>query len=415
MNLNLFLAKRIGSKMDATGKLSRMGSTISIVSVAVSIAVIIIATAVSDGFKHELREKARGYSSDFVLAAPGEEIISTATPVGAHLSYKGKLEEISGIESVEEVSYTQGILKGEEEIGGIVLKGIDSTYTLDFYKRHLVEGELPNLTGKRPSNEIMISKRLANTLQYQVGEMITAYFATEQVKVRRFVIKGIFDAQLEEFDKHLAIGDIRQVNRINGWNDRISGYEIFTEKRDNIGNGKIADAIEETIYKYTTEEDPSIAVTTLEEKYYILYDWLNLLDLNVLIILALMMAVAGFNMVSALLIMLFERISQIGLLKAMGMSNKDVAKVFITKSAMVVLQGMAIGNTLALALCLLQQQFGIITLNPDNYFVSSVPISFEITSILIMNLVAFIAIMIIMLLPCLFIARINPATTMRVK
>lgn len=413
MNLNLFLAKRIGGKADATGKLSRMGSVISIASVAVSVCVIIIATAVSDGFRSELREKARGYSSDLILAAPGEEITSTTHPVTSDLSYKGKLVEIPGIESVSGVSYTQGILKTNDEIGGMILKGVDSTYNLNFYKRHLVQGTLPNFSGKRASDEIMMSKRLANTLQYKVGDKVTAWFIGEQVRVRRFHLTGIFDAQLEELDKHLAIGDIRQVNRINGWDNKISGYEISVGK--NTPKEDIGQAIEQAIFKYQTDDDPSVAVTTLEEKYYILYDWLNLLDLNVLIILALMMAVAGFNMVSALLIMLFERISQIGLLKALGMGNAAVAKIFLTKSALVALQGMAIGNTLAIALCLLQQHLGIISLNPDNYFVSAVPISLEAYSIILMNIIAFSAIMAIMLLPCLFITGINPATTMRVK
>lgn len=413
MNLNLFLAKRIGGKADATGKLSRMGSVISIASVAVSVCVIIIATAVSDGFRRELREKARGYSSDLILAAPGEEITSTNHPVTSDLSYKGKLVEIPGIESVSGVSYTQGILKTNDEIGGIILKGVDSTYNLNFYNRHLVQGTLPNFSGKRASDEIMMSKRLANTLQYKVGDKVTAWFIGEQVRVRRFHLTGIFDAQLEELDKHLAIGDIRQVNRINGWDNKISGYEISVGK--NTSKEDIGQAIEQAIFKYQTDDDPSVAVTTLEEKYYILYDWLNLLDLNVLIILALMMAVAGFNMVSALLIMLFERISQIGLLKALGMGNAAVAKIFLTKSALVALQGMAIGNALAIALCLLQQHLGIISLNPDNYFVSAVPISLEAYSIILMNIIAFSAIMTIMLLPCLFITGINPATTMRVK
>lgn len=414
MNLNLFLAKRIGSKTDATGKLSRMGSRISIISVAISIAVIIIACAVADGFRSEIKEKARGYSSDIVLTIPGEEVVTNTQPVRYPLSYLDKLEGLEFVGSIKGVAYTQGILKKDDEIGGIILKGVDSTYNMDFYTKHLVAGKLPLLTGKRASNEIIISRTLANALQFSVGDKATAYFAGEQARVRKYDIVGIFDAQLQDFDKYLAIADIRQVTRLNGWKNEVSGYEIMMK------NGldpslNHTEAIEKIIYNNTTEEDTRVAPTTLVEKYYIFFDWLTLMDLNVLIILALMMAVAGFNMVSALLIMLFERISQIGLLKAMGMSNSGVAKVFLTKAAITVLQGMFFGNTLALIICLAQLYFNIMPLNPENYFVSYVPISIEWGTILLMNLIAFAAIMLVMLLPTIFIGKINPATTMRVK
>lgn len=414
MNLNLFLAKRIGSKTDATGKLSRMGSRISIISVAVSITVIIVACAVAGGFRKEILDKARGYSSDIVLAAPGEEIIACTKPVKHPLSYLKELEGLEFVGSIKGVAYTQGILKEDDEIGGIILKGVDSTYNMDFYARHLVEGKLPSFGGKRASNEIMVSSTLANAMQYKVGDKATAYFAGEQARVRRYDIVGIFDAQLQDFDKYLAIADIRQVTRLNGWKDEVSGYEIMMAGNGNPSEKEMA-AIDELIYKHTTEEDSPVAPTTLAQKYYIFYDWLTLLDLNVLIILALMMAVAGFNMVSALLIMLFERISQIGLLKAMGMSNSGVAKVFLTKAALTVAQGMLAGNTLALAICLAQQHLKIMPLDPANYFVSYVPIHLEWGTILLMNLIAFAAIMLIMLLPVIFIGKINPATTMRVK
>ena len=175
------------------------------------------------------------------------------------------------------------------------------------------------------------------------------------------------------------------------------------------------DAIAQVIYENSLTEDSQVAATVLQEKYYTLFDWLNLLDLNVVIVLSLMIAVAGFNMVSSLLIMLFERISQIGLLKALGMTNRAVAKVFIAKAAMVVLQGMFWGNLLGVGFCLLQGKYHILTLDPDNYFVPWVPVSLEASSVVVMNLVAFGAIMAIMLLPCLFISKVDPATTMRVK
>ena len=415
MNFNWFIAQRIGNKADATGRLSKMGTAISVFSVAVSVAVIVAVTAVADGFRGEISGKVRSFSGDVVLAAPGSDILNVAKPVDAPLSYLPKLEELPFVERVSGVAYRQGVIKGAEEISGLMLKGVDSLYNLDSYSSSLLQGTLPNRRGKAPSNEVMVSKSLAKVLQLQAGDKITAYFPSEQLKVRRFTITGIFDTGLEQFDKYLAIGDIRQVVRLNGWDSQLSGYEIFL---NNAGAGvtlEQEDAIAQVIYENSLTEDSQVAATVLQEKYYTLFDWLNLLDLNVVIVLSLMIAVAGFNMVSSLLIMLFERISQIGLLKALGMTNRAVAKVFIAKAAMVVLQGMFWGNLLGVGFCLLQGKYHILTLDPDNYFVPWVPVSLEASSVVVMNLVAFGAIMAIMLLPCLFISKVDPATTMRVK
>ncbi len=412
MNFYLFLAGKIGSKADSTGRLSRMGTTISVVSVAVSVAVIVIAVAVSNGFRREISDKARGFAGDIVLSEPGLDIAGESGPVGQDLSYKAKIEELPFVERVEGVAYRQGILKTDDEIGGVLIKGVDSTYNMDFYARYLVEGELPDLRGKRVSNDIIISRRLADALQYKVGDRVVAYFIGQQVMVRSFNLVGIFDAQLEQLDKYLALADLRHVQRLNGWENGVSGFEIYLGREE---SPEDVDAIGDIVYANQLERDTPVIPVSIRDKYYVLYDWLHLLDINVLIVLALMIAVAGFNMVSGLLIMLFERISQIGLLKSLGMSDMAISRIFIVKSALVVLKGMLWGNALALLICVLQKKFSIIALNPDNYFVSSVPVEFTFSWILGMNAIAFAAIMLIMLLPCLFISRIDPAATMRVK
>jgi lipoprotein-releasing system permease protein len=387
-----------------------------VVSVAVSVAVIVAVTAVADGFRNEIAGKVRSFSGDVVLAAPGSDILNVAKPVDAPLSYLQKLQELPFVERVSGVAYRQGVIKGEEEISGLMLKGVDSLYNLESYSGSLLQGTLPKLNGKAPSNEVVISRSLADALKLNAGDKITAYFPDEQLKVRRFTISGVFDTGLEQFDKYLAIGDIRQVVRLNGWGDnQLSGYEIFLNNEAAGVTLEQEDAIAQVIYENSLTEDSQVAATVLQEKYYTLFDWLNLLDLNVVIVLSLMIAVAGFNMVSSLLIMLFERISQIGLLKALGMTNRAVAKVFIAKAAMVVLQGMLWGNVLGVGFCLLQGKYHILTLNPQDYFVPWVPVSLEASTVLITNLVAFAAIMAIMLLPCLFISKVDPATTMRVK
>ncbi len=415
MNLNLFFAKRIGSKVDATGKLSRTGSIISVVSVSVSIAVIVIVAAIVNGFRKEISAKVRNFSADVVLAAPGNDILNVMRPINDTLSYLEKLTQLPFVDRVNGVAYAHGVIKGDEEISGLLLKGVDSTYNMNSYKTSLIQGTLPKLNGKGISNEVIVSKSLARVLGYNVGDKVTAYFPADQLKVRRFTVTGIFDTGLEQFDQYLVIGDLRHIGRINGWRNRLSGYEIFLKKE----TGKISkseeDAIDNVIYSNSLTEDPEIAVTIVQEKYYNFFDWLNMLDMNVVIILSLMIAVAGFNMVSSLLIMLFERISQIGLLKALGMSNGAVSGIFLTKASMTVLQGMIWGNIVGITFCILQDKYHLIHLNPDNYFVPYVPISMGASSVLLTNLVAFAVIMAVMLLPCHFISKIDPASTMRVK
>ena len=415
MNFNWFIAQRIGNKVDATGGLSRMGTAISVVSVAVSIAVIVAVSAVADGFRGEIAGRVRNFSGDIVLAAPGSDILNVAKPLEVPISYLNKIEELPFVDRVSGVAYKQGVIKGDSEISGLMLKGVDSLYNMESYSVSLLQGSLPKLTGKAPTNEVMVSRSLADMLQLKVGDKITSYFPDEQLKVRRFSITGIFDTGLEQFDQYLAVGDIRQVVRLNGWSNQLSGYEIFLKNEGAKVTLEQEDAIAEVIYNNSLTEDSQVAATVLQEKYYYLFDWLNLLDLNVVIILSLMIAVAGFNMVSSLLIMLFERISQIGLLKALGMTNRAVAKVFVVKAAMVVLQGMLWGNLLAVGFCMLQGKYHILTLNPRDYFVPWVPVSLEVSTVIVTNLVSFAAIMIIMLLPCLFISKVDPASTMRVK
>ncbi len=412
MNLNLFLAKRVGGKVGSQGRLGRTGTVISVVSVAVSVAVIVIATAVSNGFREEIVSKARGYSGDIVLAESGVDIVNESAPVPDSLQFWKLVGELPFVERLHGASYKHGIVKSDDEIEGILFKGVDSLYNLGFYGDYLVEGQLPNFSGKGASNDMLVSRQLADAMQFKVGDKVTAYFIGEQVRIRRFNLVGVFDAQLEQFEKSLAVVDMRHINRLNGWDGEVSGYEVYLSepaRREHV------EEIQNLYYMSGSEDGPSIYPVTLKDKYYILFDWLNLLDINVVVILALMIAVAGFNMVSGLLILLFEKISFIGLLKALGMTTWGVSKVFLAKSAMIVLQGMVYGNAVAAALCYLQSEAAIIKLDPANYFVPAVPISFNPASVLLMNLIAFAAILLIMLLPCIFISRINPASTMRVK
>lgn len=423
MNLNILIAQRIGKKAAAKGKLSRISNIIASVSVALSIVIIIVAIAVAGGFRNEIREKASGFSGDITLQAPGVDITNHHYPI-LPLSFIGKIDSLEGVKSVVPVSYRAGLLKSDNQIQGVLFKGVDSSYDLGFFESCLVEGSLPDYTIKKdstgytlpPSNNILISERLSNLLGYRNGDKVLAYFVDEDVTLRRFTVCGIYNAQLDELDKALIIADSRHISHLNGWkNGELSGYEIFLEKRYRNMAEKYSEKIDGTIYRYSSDEDSSVIPQALSERYWILFDWLHLLDINVVIILALMIAVAGFNMVSGLLIILFERISQIGLLKAIGMRERDIIRIFLYRAASIVLAGLIPGTIIAMLFCYIENRYRLIPLNPANYFVDHVPAKIDLLTVISIDIAAFAVVMLIMLIPCRMISRISPATTLKVE
>lgn len=414
MRTSCFIAGRLG-KHRGGRRLSGMGNVIATVSVAVSIAVIIISMAVSGGFRHEIKEKAVGFCGDAVIAPYGAASASEADMSGysmERIPYISEIEALPFVKNVQAVSYRPGLIKTDDEIQGIVLKGIGDDYDTGFFRDALLSGRLP----EKDSSEILVSKRIAAMLGFRTGDKATLYFISDDIKVRRFRISGIYSAQLEEYDKLYVITDIGEVNSINGWGENtVSNYEIIFNDHPEKEMRRRDSEISSVIYGNAADGDPALSVTGLDSSMYRLLDWLHLLDTNVLIILILMIAVAGFNMVSCILIILFENISTIGVFKTMGMKDATVKEVFLAMGCKIVLYGLAAGNILALALCMVQKKFGIITLDPDNYFLTRVPVSIDPWSVLLANILSFAAIMLILTVPCHFISKISPARTVKFR
>ena len=274
-------------------------------------------------------------------------------------------------------------------------------------------GELPDYHG-RISNDILLSRTTASKLGFEVGDDVVVYFIGEEVKVRKFWLSGLYDAGLEEIDTRMAVADRRHIQRLNGWAaDEVSSIEIRIDPDASVE--AMNERVEELIYTSMQESDKALFVTNVKKLYGHLFDWLSLLDLNVLMILLLMVVVAGFNMISAILIILFEKISTIGLLKALGMTSREVTKVFLLRAGRLVGKGMLWGNVLGIGLCLIQYWTHIIRLDPANYFVDAVPIRLSLGSILLLDLVAGLLIMALISLSARFIARVSPDRTMRVE
>ena len=414
MNFPLFIARKIAGK-DETGKrLTRTTNVIAIISVTLSIFVMFLALSIVSGFKKEISEKVRGFSGDIVLTPPGMAIVNDHYPVNGDLSYIEKIESMRQVERVCGVAYRPGMIKSDDNVFGILLKGVDSLYDMSFYSSHLTEGRLPDLRGNSAANEVLISRRLSDKIGLNTGDRLVSYYTGESVRIRQFTICGIYDVELQDVDQMLAIVDIRQVQRLNGWsNGEVSTIEIRLVS----GSDKEVSVlkIEDIIMSESIDKDTPLFVTSVEDHYPVLFEWLNLLDYNVLIIMILMIIVAGFNMISGLLIILFEKISMIGVLKSLGMRDKSIAAIFLYRGSFLMLKGMLWGNVIGLLFALLQNKFHIITLDPQNYFVSFVPVNVTAEILLILNICSFIAITAMLIIPTLFISKISPDKSVRVK
>lgn len=410
MSASRFIASKLS---DGDGRLSRTSNTIAWISVCLSVAIMIIAIAVVAGFKAEIRARATGFMGSVMLIQPGQSPLNEQFPFSENLSYRERLQAEPGITGVSGVAWRSGLIKTDENIDGLYFKGVDSLYDFSFFANCLVDGSLPDYHS-RISNDVLLSRTTASKLGFKVGDDVVVYFIGEEVKVRKFKLCGLYDAGLEEIDTKMAVADRRHVQRLNGWSaDEVSSIEIRIAPGTSIEF--MNDRVEELIFTSMQEDDKPLFVTNVKKLYGHLFDWLSLLDLNVLMILLLMVVVAGFNMISAILIILFEKISTIGLLKALGMTSREVTKVFLLRAGALVAKGMLWGNIVGIGLCLIQKFTRIIKLDPANYFVSAVPIHLSIGSLLLLNIIAAILMMAIISLSARFISRVSPDRTMRVE
>ena len=410
MSAGRFIASKLA---EGDGSLSRTSNTIAWISVCLSLVIMIVAIAVVAGFKAEIRDRATGFMGSVMLVQPGQSPINELYPFSEQLSYREKLSATPGVRSVSGVAWRSGLIKTAENIEGLYFKGVDSLYDFSFFANCLVDGQLPDYHG-RISNDILLSRTTASKLGFQVGDDVVVYYIGDEVKVRKFRLCGIYDVQLEEIDTKMAVADRRQVQRLNGWqSDEVSSIEIRIDPAAGIET--MNDRVEDVVFRSMQEDDRALFVTNVKKLYGHLFDWLSLLDLNVLMILLLMVVVAGFNMLSALLIILFEQISTIGLLKALGMTSREVGKVFLLRAGTLVGKGMLWGNVIGIGLCLIQKFTHLVKLDPANYFVSFVPIRLHAGQLILLNVAAAVILMLLISLSTRFIARVSPDRTMRVE
>lgn len=368
------------------------------VSIAISYIVMIVAVAVSSGFRCEVRNALSQIGGDIQLCPANMNLLEEEQPVDASPAYLPLIEAVSGVKSVSPAIYKAGIVKMGESIQGVVIKGVETADT--------------------SALAVAIPRRLSEVGGISVGDKMLTYFVGEKIRVRNFNVTSIYDPQIETDDKLIVYANLSDMRRLNGWQESQASMLEVRMEQDFMSEEQIETATQEIgsiVYSHTFETDSPVYVSSTPSRYPQLFDWLNLLDFNVLFVLVLMMIVAGFNMISGLLITLFENISTIGVFKAMGMKNRQITRIFLTSSAATVLKGMLIGNVIACILCLVEDRFHLLKLDAANYFVSFVPANLELVSVLTVDLISFASIMLLLLVPCAFISKIDPADTVRVK
>jgi len=413
MNFPFFLAHRIYSDNGDNRKVSRPAIRIATIGVAIGLAVMIITVSVVMGFKHTIRDKVVGFGSHIQVESFISSQSATPCPICIDDSLMNMLKHIDGVRHVGRYALTHGILKTDNDFLGVVFKGIGEDYNVQFLEQNLVEGKMQKFSSTKSSYQLLISKRIADKLGLKVGEKVFAYFIDYQnVRARKFTIAGIYETNMTQFDETLCFTDLPIPVKLNNWEkDQCSGAELLVNDFDQLQH--TSDLVIETVNRHTDHDGEILTSHTIQETYPQVFSWLSLLDINVWIILALMICVAGFTMISGLLIIILERTQMIGLMKALGARNKSVRHTFLWFAAFIIGQGMLWGNVIGIGLILIQQHTGFIQLDPANYYVTTAPMELDIPLILLLNVATLLVTLFVLIAPSFLVSRIHPAKSMR--
>ena len=413
MNFPLFIARRIYGESDTRQMVSRPAIRIATAGVAIGLAVMIVSVSVVFGFKHTIRDKVVGFGShiqvgNFMTLQAGEQY-----PVQMGDSMMAALRNTQGVSHVQRFAMKQGILKTDNDFLGVAFKGVGPEFDSTFIHQNMVEGTIPAFSDSASTNRLLISKPMADKLRLKTGERIFAYFIDENgVRARRFTISGIYQTNLSQYDDIICYTDLYTTVRLNGWkSDQVSGAEVSVSDFNRVDET-------ESIYinkvnRQTDAYGETYSTKTIRELNPQIFSWLDLLDMNVWIILALMTAVAAVTMISGLLIIILERTTMIGVLKALGARNKTIRHTFLWFAVFMIGRGLIIGNILGIGLVVLQRLTGLVKLDADTYYVSTVPVELNLPIILLLNIATLIISVLVLIGPSYLISHIHPAKSMR--
>ena len=415
MNIEFFIAKRIhfandkGDNRRVTPPVVR----IAMAGIAIGLAVMIVSVAIVVGFKKEVRNKVIGFGSHIQLSNFDSNYSYETTPIAFNDSLRNTLLRTKGIKHVEVYATKPGIIKTETDFQGIVLKGVDEKFDANFIKSHLVEGEMISIDPVTVSNQVVISRTTANLLNLKCGDSFNLYFILDDdIRIRRLNITGIYDTGFLDYDKLFAIGDIKHIRRINGWeDDMVSKVAIFIDHYNELD--EITDKLYFSLIDRKDRLGNTYYVRSIKELNAMIFNWLSIINSNVGVILALMIIVSGFTMISGLLIIILERTNMIGILKTLGENNYNIRKIFLYVSFFMIVKGMGWGNVIGLTICLLQSHFQWLKLNPETYYIDSVPIDLNWALVLLINAGSLVVSLLMMIAPSYLISKIEPAKSIR--
>ncbi|NEU08204.1 ABC transporter permease [Flavihumibacter sp. R14] len=406
MNLPFFIAKRITFNSNRT--FSKLIVRIAILGIMLGLAVMILAVAIVKGFKSEIREKVRGFAGDIQIVKYDLNTSFENSPFDINPVTLKTIQKYPEIAFTQSFATKPGIINTNDEVEGVVLKGVDKNYNWDYFKNILVEGRIINFSDSVQSQrEVLISQYTANRLNVKVGDDFLMYFVQQPLRKRKFDIVGIYNLGVEELDKMYVIGDISLIRKLNKWTPtQVGGFELRLKDFSKL------DTVANKVYENL---DIDLRSVTVKEYYPTIFEWLSLLDVNTQVILVLMLAVAVINMISALMIMILERTNMIGILKALGSGNWSIRQIFLYNAAYLIGMGLLFGNILGIGIGVFQDTTHFFQLDQASYFISFVPVQLEMMDILLLNAGTLIICLLVMLIPSLLVTRISPVKAITFK
>ena len=407
-----FIARRLYRSEQGSREVSRPAVLIAQAGVALGLVVMLVTIAVSFGFKYEVRAKAVGFGSHLHVSNYDAGQGFEANPVAVDSTLVAMLTSYVEVSHVQGYATKPGVFRTEDEFMGYVLKGVGEEYDLSFFRQHLKEGVVPCFSADSISNDVLISREMANKLQLSVGDRIDSYFLQGSLRARRYRVAGIYETGFSEYDRLFVLTDLKAVQTLNRWEpDQVTGVEVMLTSFGKVEemNWTLGALLDRTEDRYGEEYFVQSVVDTNPS----LFAWLDVLDMNVWLILSLMLGVSAFTMISGLLILILERTQFIGILKALGADNRSVRSIFLRFALLIVCKGMFWGDVIGLGLCAVQKYTGLIALDPQNYYLDTVPINFNWVFIVVVNVVMFLLSALVLIVPSSLISRIHPTKAIR--
>ena len=409
MNFELFIAKRIIGNKTYKSSVSAPIIKIGIAAIAIGIIVMLIAIATGVGLQQKIRDKVVAFNGHIEITNYDTNASDESqVPISINQDFYPDFNAVEGVKHVQAVATKFAVIRTETDFEGVVVKGVGADYNWDYFKEFLIEGRLPDFTKKR-NEEVLISKYLANRLGFKVGDKFQTLFGQQQLdklpRIINFEIVGIYNSGFQELDEKFCIADLRHIQRLNKWKaDQVGNFEVFIHDFSDI------ETVSNQVYKNT---DSKLNATSITQKYYAIFEWIKIFDNNTYGIIAIMILVAGINMITALLVLILERTQMIGILKALGSSNWTIRKVFLYNASYLIGLGLFWGNVIGLGLLFTQKYFKLFPLNPDTYYVSNAPVYISWDYIILLNIGTFIACLLMLLIPSVIISKISPVKAIR--